>query len=371
MGYFGERLEELVRRDERGEAIEEFDDLCCGRDILTAAKEGRINRNDTFLMISFDGVQLYEKKQSDCWIFIWILLGLSPNCRYKKKYVVPGPNPPKITQSFLFPALAHVESLNKAGGLHIWNAQSNIIYSSKIFIALAVADSLGLVHFSGGVGHSGKHGCQLWCGQPGLHKEGEATYFLVMFKLDGYMPCRHRTYEVLKMGQYSMDSECYIEDLRCVMLSHNATDYSENRKETGIKVPSLFLGMHPDTILGLPNMFPCDIMHLVLNLADLITPLLQGSLKLCNKDDDVSTWVWAVLKDNDTWTQHGADVANATKYLPGSFDRPPCNPAKKINSGYKAWEYLLYLFGLAPGLLYGVLPLEYGKSFCRLPAAIH
>ncbi|KAJ7718852.1 hypothetical protein B0H14DRAFT_2198477, partial [Mycena olivaceomarginata] len=43
-------------------------------------------------------------------------------------------------------------------------------------------------------------------------------------------------------------------------------------------------------------------------------------------------------------------------YMPVSFDTPPRNPAEKINTGYKAQEYLLYLFGLAPALLFGVLP---------------
>jgi hypothetical protein len=59
-------------------------------------------------------------------------------------------------------------------------------------------------------------------------------------------------------------------------------------------------------------------------------------------------------------------VANALPYLPGSFDRPPRNIAEKLMSGYKAWEFLLYLYGLAPGLLYGLLPDVYYKNFCKL-----
>ena len=37
-------------------------------------------------------------------------------------------------------------------------------------------------------------------------------------------------------------------------------------------------------------------------------------------------------------------------YLPGSFDCPPHNPAEKISSGYKVWKFLLYLYGLGPGV---------------------
>ena len=55
-----------------------------------------------------------------------------------------------------------------------------------------------------------------------------------------------------------------------------------------------------------------------------------------------------------------------TKYLPGSFDRPPRNPAKKMNSGYKAWEYVLYLYGLCLVMLHRILPEKYWKHFCKL-----
>jgi hypothetical protein len=53
-------------------------------------------------------------------------------------------------------------------------------------------------------------------------------------------------------------------------------------------------------------------------------------------------------------------------YLPGSFDRPPHNPAEKISSSYKAWEYLTYIFSAGPALLQGILPDKYWKNYCKL-----
>ncbi len=53
-----------------------------------------------------------------------------------------------------------------------------------------------------------------------------------------------------------------------------------------------------------------------------------------------------------------------------SFDRPPQNPAEKISSGYKAWEFLTYFFGLGPGLFYGILPPVYWKNYCKLVAGV-
>ena len=105
-------------------------------------------------------------------------------------------------------------------------------------------------------------------------------------------------------------------------------------------------------------------MHLILlNISDLLLSLWRGMI--AGDKDDHKLWHLAVLKD-DVWEWHGLNVASMTPYLPGSFNRPPCNPAKKINSGYKAWEYLMYIFGLGPGLFYNVLPKEYWKNFCWL-----
>lgn len=106
-------------------------------------------------------------------------------------------------------------------------------------------------------------------------------------------------------------------------------------------------------------------MHLIaLNLTDLLLGLWRGTID-CDPDDDKSTWDWVCLARN-TWKDHGRRVAEAMPYLPGSFDRPPRNPAEKINSGYKAWEYLTYVYGLGPALLKGILPDKYWKNYCKL-----
>lgn len=111
-------------------------------------------------------------------------------------------------------------------------------------------------------------------------------------------------------------------------------------------------------------------MHLLsLNIPDLLIPLWHGTFE-CNKDDDRSTWSWAVLT-GDTWKEFRSLVEAATPYLPGCFDQPPCNPEKKINSGYKAWEYTLLLYGLCAALLHNILPYKYWVHFCKLVCAVH
>ncbi|KZT18346.1 hypothetical protein NEOLEDRAFT_1047069, partial [Neolentinus lepideus HHB14362 ss-1] len=106
-------------------------------------------------------------------------------------------------------------------------------------------------------------------------------------------------------------------------------------------------------------------MHLpALNVPDLLISLWRGTLK-CHNDDDTSMWDWAVLQ-GDIWQDHGKAVADARPYLPDSFGCAPRNPAEKINSSYKAWEYIIYLYCLRPGVFYRVLPAKYWRHFCKL-----
>ncbi|KAF8235338.1 hypothetical protein L208DRAFT_1541830 [Tricholoma matsutake] len=76
-------------------------------------------------------------------------------------------------------------------------------------------------------------------------------------------------------------------------------------------------------------------------------------------------WDWMKLV-GDVWVDRGKLVADATPYFPSSFHRPPCNPAEKISSGYKAIEYFLYLFGLGPTFFRTILPQKYWRNFCKL-----
>ena len=59
-------------------------------------------------------------KASACWIYIWVVLNLAPERRYKKKHVlisgfIPGLNNPKNLDSFLLPGLQHLVALQKEG----------------------------------------------------------------------------------------------------------------------------------------------------------------------------------------------------------------------------------------------------------------
>ncbi len=160
----------------------------------------------------------------------------------------------------------------------------------------------------------------------------------------------------------------YIEKLEQVRAARNRKDYEAARLETGISKPSILSGL--SRFQGIPHGCVLDNMHLIcLNLTDLLLPIYRGTFER-DESDDLNTWTFAVFRDKDVWKDHGRLVAQVTSYLPGSFDRPPRNPAEKLSSGFKAWEFLLYVYGLLPILLRGVLPDDLYTHFCKLVTAV-
>jgi hypothetical protein len=365
-------------RDERARilsVIEEigcpdiFSDVLHGSDLIDAFRDGRVTENDIVLMFSVDGAQLYAKKASACWIYIWVLFNLSPDRRYKKKHVfiggfIPGPNNPKNLDSFLFPGLAHLSAIQKEG-LRLWDSALQQEIQSKVFLALLTADGPGMMHITGLVGYHGKHGCRLYCGLPGRREPHGKHYFPALLKPVNYdiEGCLHEDIDIKDIPEASCDR--YHQNLRHLVSSRNEAQYRLRRLETGISKPSIFSGLDSRFTLSFPKSAGSDIMHLgALNLSDLMISLWRGTL-YCTRPDDKDTWTWLVLQ-GDVWQRHGKSVADALYFLPSSFERPPRNIAEKLTSGYKAWEFLLYLYGLGPGLLYGILPDIYYSNYCKL-----
>jgi len=203
---------------------------------------------------------------------------------------------------------------------------------------------------------------------PGCHKPGAGTYYPAMLK-------PHGDPSVLPPGLAHPDVSInsittplpaeYNERLCCVLGSMSTYEYVNNHKETGICKPSIISGL-PKSIPIL-KCFPADTMHLfALNISQLLVSLWRGSIYHA-QDDDPTTWPFGVLHDDAVWQAHGASVTGAGLYLPVCLEsRVPRNPAEKISSGYKAVEYLVYIFGLCPALLYCVLPPRFYYHFCKL-----
>ena len=342
-------------------------------DYLEAVREKRITSDDMVLMLSIDGAQLYRNKVSECWIYIWIIMDSSPDVRYKKKRVLPGtiiPCKPKHSDSFIYPGLHHLVSIQKEG-LKIWDAKQDVTFVSHLFLGLATVDGPGMTNLNGCVGHNGKHGCRVYCPITGRHKPGGSHYYPARLKPTGFdvEGCNHDDVDLRTLLEHSSSAECtkqYQSNLDYVLRSDNRFQYEKRRLETGICKLSIFSGIPPKHILSIPGCFALDIMHLpALNIPNLFLLLWRGNFE-CDKTDNKLLWDWSTLSDLAAWKAYGKMVADATPYIPGSFDRAPRNPAEKISSGYKAWEFLLYFYGLGPAFFHGVFPERYWKNYCKL-----
>jgi len=314
------------------------------------------------LVLSMDGAQLYQDKDSDAWFGVAMLVDYAPEIWHLKEnvfplFVISGPNPPKNYDSFLFPTLAHLAACQRLG-LPIRDSSTNMTFLSCPWFAFGIADTVGMAEMSSSVGHHGWNGCQLLCSMQGQHKPGIGTYYPVMLcpngDLDDIPPGSHHPSISIESIQTPSAHE-YNDKLEYVLTSRSTRQYELRRCNTGICKPSIVSALPKS--FPVPKCFPADTMHLFgLNLCQLLIPLWQGTIDH-TKEDDPSLWPFAVLQESDTWKAHGATVAAAACYIPVCLEaRVPCNPAEKISSGYKAVEYLIYVFGLCPALLYGMLP---------------
>lgn len=357
-----------------GGKLREYNDTTCGRDYLNAVEAGKINRDDVLIQFSLDGAQLYRDKESDCWIFVYIIHNLPPELRYKKNFVIPagfipGPEKMKDGDSFIYPVLYHISALQNEG-LRIWDASTQMHIPRSIPLVFVTADSPAMAMISGMVGHSGKFGCRLYCGLPGRHRERDGHYYPVMLKPEAYnvAGCDHNDVLLTDLRQHQQDvSTRYNNNIMKLLRAENPTQFKDRRLETGLCKQTIFSGLHSS--LGIPNSFPLDIMHLInLNDPDLLLGLWRGTIKVYPPDNQ-ELWTWRVLV-GDVWQAHGKTVALATPFIPSSFGRAPRNPAEKINSGYKAWEFQIYLIGLGPALLRHILPRDYWLNYCKYVSGI-
>ena len=190
MGYLDKKMKEVaemlehLQTDDGADIV--YDDILCGSEMQDLTEHVNLTAYDTVVSSSLDGVQLYQNKKSDTWLSIWVLHNLSPNQRYQKRHIlpgtiIPGPNKPKIIDSYLFWSIHHVSTLqhkNNGTGLHMWDVIAGAMIQSCIMFSLATADVLGLTEIDGHVGHHGAMGCRLGCPMKGRHKPNAGLLWL-------------------------------------------------------------------------------------------------------------------------------------------------------------------------------------------------
>jgi hypothetical protein len=99
MQYLHKQTQHILAQLGATQSIPVIDDIPAGWDYLAEVLSNNIKQDDIMLMVSLNGAQLYESKQSDCWMYVWIIHNLSPDKWYLKVHVcpggfIPGPNKP-------------------------------------------------------------------------------------------------------------------------------------------------------------------------------------------------------------------------------------------------------------------------------------
>ncbi|ETW86507.1 hypothetical protein HETIRDRAFT_305914 [Heterobasidion irregulare TC 32-1] len=259
--------------------------------------------------------------------------------------------------------------------MYLWDAINDAVIECWPFLALVIANSPAMAFIFGSVGHHRAYGCHLYFCQKGCHKPGGAQYYLACLKLIGsdIASSNHSNYDLCTMIILMAEEteKRYLSNLTHVLEARSAVEYHAWQLWTGLFKPILLSGIDPRHWLCIPALFPTDLMHLyALNLTELIVGLLYSMLD-CSVSNNRDSWNFSVLRDPQIWQAHGKAVATTTPYLPGIFDWPPCNPAEKINSGYKAVEYITWIYGLSPTLFYGTLQSIFCWHFCKSVVGIH
>lgn len=77
------------------------------------------------------------------------------------------------------------------------------------------------------------------------------------------------------------------------MSSQTKAQYKKCCLDTGIVVPSFLLGLQPHLILGIPECFSSEIMHLSgANMASLFMYLWHGMMNCDEPTDNWNSWDW-------------------------------------------------------------------------------
>lgn len=80
----------------------------------------------------------------------------------------------------------------------------------------------------------------------------------------------------------------------------------------------------------------------------------------------LTSLAFQVLNNEATWIEHGALVASMAPFFPASFGHTPRNPKEKINTRYKAIEWINYFWVLGPAIFCLVLPHEFWIHYCKV-----
>ncbi|KAF9219886.1 hypothetical protein BS17DRAFT_769761 [Gyrodon lividus] len=82
MHWLHNKSDEIIKKIRQIGRIDIIEDIAMGWDFLGVKLNGDIKPGNIFLLPSMNGAQLYEDKELDYWMYIWIFINLSPDKQY-------------------------------------------------------------------------------------------------------------------------------------------------------------------------------------------------------------------------------------------------------------------------------------------------
>jgi hypothetical protein len=364
-----QNLELSKRRPDR--LLPTYRDIYSGKDLLDHYEAGHIGDWDVLVGHSHDGMQVFGGKESDMWVGIWLLAGLPADTRYKKTatvpaYLVPGPGKIRRIETFQYPSFHHVRACMRQG-FRVWDADVDVVERSRFHMVFAGADAPAMTGLDGAAGPNSAHSCRDQCPMRGRLKG--THYYPALLLPDNYHVehSDHPDIDAKEVAQHQPSQDAYLLKLGRLLRARTQTEFDNLRLASGLSRPSIFLAFPDEFRLPIPNIWVLDNMHVnAINSEDLLCPLWNGTLE-CDRTDSVDNWPWAAkLRQKQNWQLHGKETAEANRYFPTWYGRPPRDIAEFFNSQYKAIERVLHLYGLGPMTMPKWLPFEYYRHFTKL-----
>ncbi|KAE8261906.1 hypothetical protein A4X09_0g7575 [Tilletia walkeri] len=347
--YLQERAVASIQQLKDGDEDHVFLDFADGA-VMWACKEKMglfQGRGEKAYMLSVDGAQMVERKESNGWIVLLTCLNTPSNTRFRRKEtfvasVIPGPNNPVDVDSFLWPIMQ--EFAKAARGHWLWDGKEREWFLWKAYLVFAAADQPGSQKVSHMTGTAGYSGCRV-CHMVANYVSGQVT---------GYFPLASTgqnddpALNVDRLQQYDpqdlplRDDNTYADALEELAGCLTGEERAETRKLTGVSARPV-LAASPAFLM--PSFFPVDIFHLFgMNILSLL---------------------WEVFinpKPGDPFSLSVAQqerfarlLSDCGKCLPGSFSSGlPRDPTEFSKSHYKMFEWSLALYTFFPPFLQAI-----------------
>ncbi|KAE8179372.1 hypothetical protein CF336_g9662, partial [Tilletia laevis] len=182
---FGERANKSgqeLRDGDDGHIFQDFPDGAVMRELKETLGLFEGARDEAY-MLSVDGAQMVERKESNGWIILLTCLNTNVKTRFRRNEtfvasVIPGPKNPVDVDSFLRPIVQ--EFARAARGHWLWDGKERDWFLWKAYLVFAAADQPGSQKISHMTGASGYSGCRV-CLMVACYKPGQVT---------GYFPLR-------------------------------------------------------------------------------------------------------------------------------------------------------------------------------------